>query len=408
MTERLFLHNRNKLVNYLVIIPLNVPLNFLTDYITATASILKVNNQVMFLNYQDPISIFSLVTKKKDRFKFWLSVKKLYAPIKFGSFEFKLIGIFPFQRIHFFKRVNIYLGFLQLKLIFTFLKNKQILCWGFHPVLLYLIQVLKINLSVYDCLDYYGSEIENGAELYKMEKKLLNEVTLASFCSKTLLNIKKCEHPGIDTKAIAISMGCNFSLFNKARVYQFGSLLGKKRIGIFGHFNFRLDYKLLRELISLHPNWSFVFGGPIYIEKNEDLTENVHKNVTILKSYKNVFFLGKISKNKLVQYINSITVCLIPYRTDFPAAKYCNPMKAYEYLACGKPIVSTPLPALRELNLECIQFASTSDDFSKKIKYFLNHWSVADRLNAKKIAYKHRWEKRVLILQKELFKRTGA
>ena len=147
--------------------------------------------------------------------------------------------------------------------------------------------------------------------------------------------------------------------------------------------------------------------GPKYIEKAEDYVLNVKEKIKNIEKFSHVLFLGKKPKRMLPALLNAVDVCIIPYNTHFGATRYCNPMKAFEYLAVGKPIVSTEILSMKELPSRIIKIAYTAKGFSKSILWFLNNWTRDDGEIAKKVAYNHRWGKRVSTMEKNILQKVG-
>jgi glycosyltransferase involved in cell wall biosynthesis len=85
-------------------------------------------------------------------------------------------------------------------------------------------------------------------------------------------------------------------------------------------------------------------------------------------------------------------VCLIPYRHNRYTASVF-PMKVYEYLAAGRPVVSSRLPALRKV--EGLGFAEGADEFETAIARALREDSAAGRARRMELARAHSWESRV-------------
>jgi glycosyltransferase involved in cell wall biosynthesis len=107
------------------------------------------------------------------------------------------------------------------------------------------------------------------------------------------------------------------------------------RIGYLGAVDTRcFDSELMLAVARLRPEWSFVLAGPA-----ESAVENRFQGLP------NVHLLGDVDYERTPQITRSFDVCLIPYRiTD--RTRYVHPKKLYEYLATGRPVVSTPLPAV--------------------------------------------------------------
>ena len=110
-------------------------------------------------------------------------------------------------------------------------------------------------------------------------------------------------------------------------------------IGYIGGLHQHVDYGMLREMARSCPDWSWVFVGAI------------QTSVADLAGLPNIYLLGQQEHASLVQYVRQFDVCIVPY-VNSPATATVVPTKINEYLAMGKPVVSTDLPAVREFNAQ--------------------------------------------------------
>jgi hypothetical protein len=118
-----------------------------------------------------------------------------------------------------------------------------------------------------------------------------------------------------------------------------------------GGINVRLDYSLLKKLIVRMPDWEFHFCGKISPDQHE--WDEINK-------FPNVIYHGPLAVEDVARLMHKSTVGLIPFKQD--AYVYNSlPLKAYEYVACGLPVVTVPIAELEEkLDL----FATAFDDIS--------------------------------------------
>jgi glycosyltransferase involved in cell wall biosynthesis len=113
------------------------------------------------------------------------------------------------------------------------------------------------------------------------------------------------------------------------------------RIGYAGWLKPQLDWQLLTHVADAHPEWHFVFVGGVH--PRPDNVAAVHT----LQSRPNVHLLGPKDTPDLALYPQHFDVCIMPYcRDDY--TKFIYPLKVHEYLAAGRPVVGTRLPALEE------------------------------------------------------------
>jgi glycosyltransferase involved in cell wall biosynthesis len=126
------------------------------------------------------------------------------------------------------------------------------------------------------------------------------------------------------------------------------------RVGYFGLIDERMDQILLYEVTRELPDVSFV------------LTGRVETDCSRLQEQKNVYFTGPVTYQELPAVLSGWDVCMLPYKVN-ELSKSINPLKLKEYLASGRPVVCTPLPALSDL-AEYICFVSSEKEWRKALK----------------------------------------
>lgn len=115
------------------------------------------------------------------------------------------------------------------------------------------------------------------------------------------------------------------------------------RIGMAGNLNDRIDWDLFEALARARPGWSFAVVGPLYLAGGA--TEAA---VGRLRALPNVRFTGGVAPDALPAMIAGFDVGLVLYRPG-AGTLGINPLKLYQYLAAGKPVVATPLPVFAGL-----------------------------------------------------------
>jgi glycosyltransferase involved in cell wall biosynthesis len=132
------------------------------------------------------------------------------------------------------------------------------------------------------------------------------------------------------------------------------AMLPQPIIGYVGNINYRIDMDLIKWLAEHNPTWSFVFVGSV--KPDVDLAR--------LSAYKNLYFLGHRPYNDLPGYLHHFDVCLIPYR---PLREMGSPIKLYDYLACGKPVVTTNFAGVVGFS-DVVYIAEYYDDFQEMVE----------------------------------------
>lgn len=156
--------------------------------------------------------------------------------------------------------------------------------------------------------------------------------------------------------------------------------VAKPTAGYVGVLQERMDVQLIEETAKRLPDVNFVFVGPI---KSKPYFE-------ILMKYRNIHFLGIKRYSEIPDYIRYFDVCIIPHKVN-EFTNSMDPLKIYEYLACGKPIVSTPVAGTERFK-EHIYLAKTPAEFADALKRAFSTDSEkmsADRIS---LALKHSWD----------------
>jgi len=181
------------------------------------------------------------------------------------------------------------------------------------------------------------------------EAELVTKADLVLAASKTLT--KKFANENANTHYIP--HGVDYELFSEPTDIAKNLPQGKPIAGFYGSISKWLDIPLLLCVIQNLPEWNFVFVGKIEV------------NVTALAKLDNVFFLPQIDHASLPSYSQHWQCSLLPF-VDNEQIRACNPLKLREYLATGKPVVSTYFPAL-EPYLKFVHVATTPFELEEAI-----------------------------------------
>ena len=138
------------------------------------------------------------------------------------------------------------------------------------------------------------------------------------------------------------------------------SELPKPVIGFHGWIQYWIDFDLIAYAANKRPDWSFVFIGPI-----EPLAR-----VSKVRGLSNVHFLGKMPYDNIPALISGFDVCINPFVID-KLSDTVSPIKLYEYLASGKPVVSVDMPAAREF-ADLISIVRTPVEFLAALEDQIN------------------------------------
>ncbi len=222
-------------------------------------------------------------------------------------------------------------------------------------------QQLAIQLSdefgwklVYDCMDEHAGFSHTGQVAIKDELILLSKSDLVLFSSNVLQN----KYKDTNEKSLLLPNGTDFELFHQAAQVINSDLNNQFRhpvIGYYGAIADWFDTQLVRKLASTHPEWTFVLIGS---------TELAH--LKPLYGLSNIHLLGEKPYEKLPEFLSVFDVCIIPFiRNSLTNAT--DPVKLYEFLSAGKPVVASHLDEISKYG-EYIHTAGTLDEWERAIQ----------------------------------------
>lgn len=149
-------------------------------------------------------------------------------------------------------------------------------------------------------------------------------------------------------------------------------------VGFTGTVGPSFDGVLVGALARLRPNWSFVLVG--------------ERRIDHAPRAANLLYLGPRPPGELPRYLGAFSAGIIPYRIS-AATETVHPIKTYEYLAAGLPVVSTPLPEIRHLSGR-VSFAAAPEDFVRRLEEEMASDTPEKRESRRRFARDNTWEKR--------------
>ena len=238
------------------------------------------------------------------------------------------------------------------------LKLSKPLVWTYMPNSGELVKQLDYQALIYDCVDEH-SEYQgfiNKDTMLQMERQLIQACDLFFVTASGLYESKKQYNPS----TYLIPNGANFELFNQADspdtpIPEELEELPKPIIGFVGVIQEWIDLELLEQVARAYPRYSLVLVGPV----------GAGIDVSRLEQLPNVHLLGKKTPEELPGYLKAFAVCLNPFR-ECELTNNVSPLKFYEYLATGKPIVTVDMPAVRQF-ADSVLIAQDGVDFINKV-----------------------------------------
>lgn len=306
------------------------------------------------LYFDPPVTWLAPLADKtaKDRLTAWR--KPPFKPTKSVT-VFSVPPVLPFyNRFRWINRFNQarlarYVGKIMANMGFDFP-----VLWVYSPMYADIVPKLSKSSLVYDCVDRhsaYKGQI-NPAVVDKMEEDLAKACE-SVFCTAKGLYERLVK---FNPKTFLIPNGVDFDRFNavctkKLTVPDDMINIPKPVLGFVGVLRNWVDTSVIEYAARSRPDWSVVLIGP---EGDADLSG--------LKTLKNVHFLGAKPNDTLPAYISSFDIALNAFvKSDL--SKDVSPLKFYEYLATGKPVVSTGQPLQVLSYADCVYIAEDAKGY---------------------------------------------
>ena len=183
---------------------------------------------------------------------------------------------------------------------------------------------------IFDCMDDHSGFTNNTDDAIKLEGRLMEKADLVVATSQKLFE----KSSKLSDRAIMVKNGTDFDFFNHLEPNGQLDRLPHPIIGYYGAISDWFDTDLVEYAAVARPDWSFVLIG-----------STVGCNTSRLEKLANVHLLGEKPYQELPGFLYYFDVCTIPFKI-IPLTLATNPVKFYEYLSSGKPMVAVKLPEL--------------------------------------------------------------
>lgn len=207
----------------------------------------------------------------------------------------------------------------------------RFIAWYYTPMSLPYSDHLEPSLTVYDCMDELSAFKQAPPELVERERRLIEKADLVFTGGLSLYDAKRQLH----SRVYPMPSSVDIEHFSTAREPlpepQDQAEIAHPRLGFHGVIDERLDLALLDEVARQRPNWQFVLVGPVAKIDEDSLPERA-----------NIHYLGGKPYDELPDYLAGWDVALMPFALN-ESTRFISPTKTPEYLAGGRPVVSTPI-----------------------------------------------------------------
>ncbi len=253
----------------------------------------------------------------------------------------------------------------QKKFLSNLVANMNIskyFCWYYTPMALPFTDELTPELTIYDCMDELSAFKFAPPDISVKEQVLFKKADVVFTGGHSIYEFKKHQHHNIHPFPSSIEK----QHFGKARTIKEDPVDQKDiphpRFGFFGVIDERFDIEMMEAVAKARPEWQFVFLGPI-----------VKIDPATLPRFSNIHYLGGKKYEELPQYIAGWDIALVPFAMN-ESTRFISPTKTPEYLAAGKPVISSPIRDVVSPygENELVHIVSNADEFIAAAETELN------------------------------------
>lgn len=260
--------------------------------------------------------------------------------------------------------------------------------WIYDPCAVALAKGLRAKATVYDCVDDYAEQVGT-------DPKRRRVVARADAASASLADAVFCTTEELAARQLVINPNTSY-VPNVADQDHFKRGIGTTPpsdyrdlagpvIGFAGNLTaLKVDFDLITAVATARPLWTLLLVGPV--------SADAQKPVDRLTQFSNVTHLGPVPYELLPAYVAHFDVAVIPYNSNSYTAN-CFPLKLYEYLASGRPVVVTGLPSVPDLCPDVLR-ADGSDEFICAVEAQLTKNTRDDLIRRVASVSGHTWDDR--------------
>lgn len=256
-----------------------------------------------------------------------------------------------------------------------YVSNKAIkIGWFYSASFGPLLNSLDFETVIYDCMDELSLFKGAPQSLINQEQFLLQQADIVFTGGKSLYESKRKMHDNVFCFPSSVDEAHFAQAINGIPTPEDIAVVSGPVVGYFGVIDERIDLDLLYESASRLPEVSFVMIGPLAKIEDSDLPR-----------LPNIHYLGMKAYNDLPRYLKAFDVAMMPFALN-DATKFISPTKTLEYMAAGKPIISTRIKDVAREYSHCVEIVDNVDDFcaavlTLKVKGFQNNVDYTEILS---------------------------
>ncbi len=201
--------------------------------------------------------------------------------------------------------------------------------WYYTPMAVPVSRQLDPVAVVYDCMDELSLFKRAPRHVLEYEAELFDRADVVFTGGRSLYEAKRGHHANVHPFPSSVDVAHFARARDPLADPADQAAIPHPRLGYFGVIDERMDMQLVQAIASRRPDWSIVLVGP--------LAKITRRSVARAP---NIHYLGKKSYDELPAYLAGWDVALLPFAHN-EATRFISPTKTPEYLAAGKPVVST-------------------------------------------------------------------
>jgi glycosyltransferase involved in cell wall biosynthesis len=304
------------------------------------------------------------------------------------------------RRMEVLKKLNLGLYVRGLRRCLAQLPGGRVVLWLTHPLQVFALDAFPERaLLCYDWTDDWAEfdwlPVEDGEELIAWNDRIVRRADVVFAVSEELTRRAQALNSHVHRAPNATDLDVIGAASQRDGPIA-PELAGLPRpiIGYVGQIADKMDYELVGQVAQARPDWSFCFVGPVWSTKQEQ--------VAALEVLGNVHFLGVRPFDALVDYLRGFDVCTLPHAIS-PLTRSMDPIKLYDYLATGKPIVSTRVAGVERF-ANVVHIGDTADTFLTGLERALRE-NGALRQRRMRYAEENAWPRRAEQMWEAIVKR---
>lgn len=237
--------------------------------------------------------------------------------------------------------------------LFALHNIRKYICWYYTPMAMAFTSHLDPIAVVYDCMDELSAFQGASPALKNYEAELFRRADLVFTGGQSLYESKVNQHPNIYAFPSSVDVPHFAQARNVKEEPADQANIPHPRLGFFGVIDERMDIELLAGIADARPDWHLVMIGPV-----------VKIDPALLPQRENIHYLGGKDYKELPEYLAGWDLAMLTFARN-ESTRFISPTKTPEYLAAGKPVVST---SIRDVvrpygDLKLVRIADTASEF---------------------------------------------